>query len=78
MENNIKKYCDIVRNSSNENEKAINKKTIIDYINEYHNANLDTNCILEDILVYSLKIFEKIKANMEYYLKELEKQNNFS
>ncbi len=23
MENNIKKYCDIVRNSSNENEKAI-------------------------------------------------------
>ena len=62
------------------NKDAINiiryeeKKTIVDYINQYHNANLDTNCILEDILVYSLKI----KANMEYYLKELEKQNKFS
>lgn len=61
------------------NKDAINiiryeeKKTIVDYINQYHNANLDTNCTLEDILIYSLKIFEKIKANMEYYLEELDK-----
>lgn len=49
------------------------KYTIINYINQYHNAKLSYNCTFENILQYSLEIFKKIKDNMEYYLLELEK-----
>lgn len=48
------------------------KKTIIGYINQYHNAKLDINSSFEDILQYSLLIFKKIKENMECYIEELE------
>lgn len=51
---------------------ANDKKIIVDYINQYHNAKLNDNCTFENILQYSLDIFEKIKGNMEYYLEKLE------
>lgn len=58
---------DITKYINNE-DKAI----IINYINQYHKGNLDINCSFEEIIKYSLDIFEKIKGNMECYLKELE------
>lgn len=53
---------------------ANEKKIIIDFINQYHSANLTLKCSFTDIIQYSLAIFGKIKGNMEYYLEELEKQ----
>lgn len=50
------------------------KQILIKYINQYHNANLNINSTFEDIIKYSLSIFNKIKDNMEYQLIELEKK----
>lgn len=49
------------------------KYTVVNYINQYHNANLSYDCTFESILKYAPEIFKKIKDNMEYYLLELEK-----
>lgn len=48
------------------------KKIIVNYINQYHHANLDYNCTFEDIVKYSLDIFIKIKDNMEFYINKLQ------
>lgn len=70
-------HLSILHNWDNEDVTTIidanGKKTIIDFINQYHGANLNLQSTLVDIMQYALAIFEKIKGNMEYYLDELEK-----
>lgn len=48
------------------------KNILINYINKYYNASLDFDSTFEDIIQYSLNIFEKIKDNMEYQIEQLE------
>lgn len=48
------------------------KNILINYINKYYNASLDFDSTFEDIIQYSLDIFEKIKDNMEYQIEQLE------
>lgn len=52
--------------------KPHEKKMLIEYINQFHSANLTINSTFEDIIKYSLVVFEKIKTNMECSLKKLE------
>ncbi len=51
------------------------RQTIVTYINNYHDANLTKDSSFEDIIPYSLKIFDKIKGNLECYLRDLELEN---
>lgn len=70
-------HLSVLHNWSNEDVTKIidpnQKKIIVDYINSYHSANLSDDCTFEDIMQYSLDIFEKIKGNMECYLEKLER-----
>lgn len=52
------------------------KNILINYINQYYNANLNINSTFDDIIKYSLDIFKKIKDNMEYQLEQLELNEN--
>lgn len=71
-------HLSILQNWTNEDVTQIisndDKKIIIQYINQYHNANLSMNCKFEDIVKYLIPIFNKIQGNLECYIKELEKQ----
>ena len=71
-------HLSILHNWSNEDVTKIidrsEKEMIIYYINQFHNAKLTINSTFEDIVKYSLSIFEKIKGNMEHQLEQLEKE----
>jgi len=50
----------------------ISQVDVIMYINQYHMANLNEDSTFEDVAQYLPHVFDKIKANLEYYLTELE------
>jgi len=46
------------------------KKAIISYMNQYHNAGVNENSSLDDFIPYLPKILEKISSHVRYYTKE--------
>lgn len=68
-------HLSILHNWDNEDVTTIinanEKKIVINYINQYHGAKLNSKSSFSDIMEYSLAIFKKIKENMECYLDDL-------
>ena len=49
------------------------KKALINYLNYYQGACLNSDFTLQDLRSYTMQVFEKISSNLECYLKDLEK-----
>ena len=72
-------HLSVLQNWENEDVTEIvdiqEKRVLIEYINNYHSANLNSESSFTDIMQYSLNIFKKIKENLECYLEHLEEND---
>ena len=48
------------------------KVAIKEHLHDYHGFSLSTNLSFESVIPYLGRVFEKIKSNLECYLKDLE------